>query len=176
MQPLHHIVLIILSNNPYSVGHDGFNNTGIQKMNPGSISLFDVKRSKAVSDHFFNMCLTEGKDSAKSYKKFEVIATSFENEQFPWNNCVSSSVDNTNAMVGRNNSVASRFLDKNPACFVAGCPCHLAHIAASTANDAFSINVGVNVEDVCVDCYYWFDKSTKRKGKLTEYLEFCNQD
>ena len=61
-------------------------------------------------------------------------------------------------------------------CFVAGCPCHLAHIAASTANDAFSINVGVSVEDVCVDCYCWFDKSAKRKGKLTQYFEFCNQD
>ena len=71
-------------------------------------------------------------------------------------------------MVGRNNSVASHFLEKKKhVCFVAGCLCHLAHIAGSTANDAFSINVGVNVEDVCVDCYYWFDKNTKRKGKLT---------
>ena len=65
---------------------------------------------------------------------------------------------------------------KTPACFVAGCPCNLAHIAASTANDAFSINVGVSVEDVCVDCCNWFDKNAKRKGKLTQYLEFCNQD
>ena len=26
-----------------------------------------------------------------------------------------------------------------------------------------------------IDLYYWFDKSVKRKGKLREYFEFCNQ-
>ena len=72
--------------------------------------------------------------------------------------------------------MAFRFLEKNPATFIAGCPCHLAHIAASHANESFSNFVNLSVEDVCVDCYYWFDKSTKRKGKLTEYFEFCNQE
>lgn len=65
---------------------------------------------------------------------------------------------------------------KNPEIFIAGCPCHLAHIAASHANDAFSDVLGLNVEDVCVDCFYWFDKSSKRKGKLLEYFEFGNQE
>ena len=27
-----------------------------------------------------------------------------------------------------------------------------------------------------VDLFYWFDKSSKRKGKLKEYHEFCNQE
>ena len=76
--------------------------------------MFDVKRSKPVRDHYFNMCLTEGEDSAKSYKISEAIEASFEKEIMLWNNCVALSVDNTNAMVGRNNSVASRFLEKNP--------------------------------------------------------------
>ena len=26
--------------------------------------------------------------------------------------------------------------------------------------------IGLNVEDVIVDVFYWFDKSTNRKGKL----------
>ena len=56
---------------PYSVGHDGSNDAGIQKMNLVSIRVFRVKRSKTVRDHFFNMCLTEGEESAKSYKLFE---------------------------------------------------------------------------------------------------------
>ena len=78
-------------------------------------------------------------------------------------------------MVGKCNSVGSRFLEKNPNVFIGGCPSHLAHIPASNANDAFSKCIGLNVEDVCVDCYYWFDKSTKRKGKLLEYFDFCDQ-
>ena len=27
-----------------------------------------------------------------------------------------------------------------------------------------------------MDAFYWFDKSTKCKGKLVEYFEFCDQD
>ena len=79
-------------------------------------------------------------------------------------------------MVGKQNSVASRFLQKNPNIFIGGCPCHLGHITASHANDAFSTAISTNVEDVCVDCFYWFDKSTKRKGKLAEYFECCDQE
>ena len=79
-------------------------------------------------------------------------------------------------MIGRNDSVASRFLEKNPEMFIADCPCHLSHIAASHANNAFSNVLGLNVEDFYVDCFYWFEKSSKRKGKLLEYFEFCNQE
>ena len=73
------------------------------------------------------MCLTEGEDAAKAATIFAVIEESFEADNMPWHNCVSLSVDNTNAMIGVRNSVASRFLNKNPELCVAGCPCHLAH-------------------------------------------------
>ena len=79
-------------------------------------------------------------------------------------------------MVDKKNSSASRFREKNESIFIGGCSCHLAHIAASNGNDAFSNYVGLNVEDVMVDLYYWVEKSAKRKGKLKEYFEFCNQD
>ena len=172
----HNYVVEHCKTHAYSVGHDGSNDSGVKKMNPVSIRIFDINRSKVVTDHFFDMCITEGEDCCKAYKIFESIEQSFEEDDMPWSNCVSLSVDNTNSMIGKNNSVASRFLEKNPATFIAGCPCHLAHIAASHANESFSSYVDLSVEDVCVDCYYWFDKSTKRKGKLTEYFEFCNQE
>ena len=79
-------------------------------------------------------------------------------------------------MVGKKNSSASRFRGKNESIFIGGCPCPLAHIAGSNGNDAFSNYIGLNVEDVMVDLYCWFEKSAKRKGKLKEYFEFCNQD
>ena len=37
----------------------------------------------------------------------------------------------------------------------------------------FSKIAGVNFEDLVIDLYYWFGKSTKRKGVLAEYMEFC---
>ena len=88
----------------------------------------------------------------------------------------SLSVDNSNAMVGKRNSVGSRFLEKNPNVFIGDCPCHLAHIAAANVNDAFSKCIRLNVEDGCVDCCYWFDRSTKRKGKLLKYFDFWDQE
>jgi hypothetical protein len=38
---------------PYSVGTDGSNDTGIAKMNPVSIRIFDIDKSKTVTNHFF---------------------------------------------------------------------------------------------------------------------------
>ena len=32
------------------------------------------------------------------------------------------------------------------------------------------------MEDFCIDLFYYFDKSTKRKGVLREYYEFCDQE
>ena len=172
----HKYIIEHCQTHPYSVGTDGSNDTGVAKMNPVSIRLFDINRSKTVTNHFFDMCLTKGEDGAKAYKIFEAIEETFTRDSMLWTNCVSLSIDNTNTMIGANNSVASRFLEMNPELFVAGCPCHLAHIAASHANDAFSDILGINVEDICIDCFYWFSKSSKRKGKLLEYFELCNQD
>ena len=98
-------------------------------------------------------------------------------DEIPWSQAVSLSVDNTNSMIGAHNSFASRCKAKNPDIYLLGCPCHLAHIAASNANDAFTeVQAGINVEDLLIDLYYWFDKSTKRKGVLVEYMELCDQE
>ena len=43
-----------------------------------------------------------------------------------------------------------------------------AHIAVSNANDAFAEMAGVNIEDLLIDLFYWFEKSTK-KELLVEY-------
>ena len=113
--------------------------------------------------------MTKEEDAGKASNFFEAIEESFEADEIPWNNCASLSIDNTNAMIGKQNSVASRFLQKNPNIFIGGCPCHLAHITAIHANDTFSTAISTKVEDVCVDCFYWFDKNTKRKEKLGQY-------
>ena len=100
----HNYIVEHCKTHAYSVGHDGSNDTGVAKMNPVSIRIFYINRSKVVTDHFFNMCITEGEDCCKAFKIFESIDKCF---NMPWSNCVSLSVDNTNSMVGRHNSVAS---------------------------------------------------------------------
>ena len=50
------------------------------------------------------------------------------------------------------------------------------HNTASAASSAFSSATGFDVEDMMVDRFSWFDYSTKRKNKLAEYAEFCDQE
>ena len=70
--------------------------------------------------------------------------------------------------LGKGTLLVSRFKDNHS--------CHLAHIAASHANDAFSEVLGLSVENLCIDIFCWFDKSSKQKGKLNEYSQFCDQE
>ena len=109
----------------------------------------------------------------KAYAIFDAIHSKFDEDSIPWLNAVSLSVDNTNAMIGARNTVVSRCKDKNPNIFIAGCPCHL---VASEANDAFSEVTSMNIESIVIDLFYWFDKSSKRKGKLAKYFDFYDQE
>ena len=35
---------------------------------------------------------------------------------------------------------------------------------------------GFSVEDLVIDTYYWFDKSTKRKATMGDFCTFCDVD
>ena len=122
------------------------------------------------------MCVTTGRDAGKAEEIFNVVEDKFAVDSIPWINAVSLSNDNTNSMIGRNNSFSSRCKQRNPDIFVSGCACHLCHIAANIAHDAFADETGVNIEDLQIDLCYWFERSTKRKGILVEHMEFCGQE
>ena len=76
--------------------------------------------------------------------------------------------------MGCNNSIKTRVLEKNPNSFIAGCNCHLSHLAAAKGADASSCVTGFDIEDHEVDIYYYFSKRTKRKGVLLEFLDFVD--
>ena len=50
------------------------------------------------------------------------------------------------------------------------------HIAASNGHDSFAKVIGENIEDLHIDLYYRFERSTKRKGVLLEYMELCGHE
>ena len=128
MRPHCHETLVEhCKSHPFSLGTDGSNDNGLLKMNPVTIRLFDIARSKKVTSHFYDICTTSGEDYGKAYAIFDAIHEKFDAESIPWDNAISLSVDNTNAMIGAHNSIASRCKEKNPNIFIAGCPCHLAH-------------------------------------------------
>lgn len=92
---------------PYSVGTDGSNDTMVEKMNLVSIRIFDINRSKTVTNHFFDMYLTEGEHGAKAFKIFDAIEEKFTKDSMLCSNRVSLSIDNTYTMIGIRDSVAS---------------------------------------------------------------------
>ena len=57
-----------------------------------------------------------------------------------------------------------------------GCPCHIIQNTAHKGSAGFTCNTKLDVEDFCVDIFYYFDKSTKRKNALQVYVEFCDQE
>jgi len=50
----------------------------------------------------------------------------------------------------------------------------MVHNTAIKAAGAFELVTDFDVEDMMVDLYYWFDKSTKRKNGLVEFCDFCD--
>lgn len=85
----------------------------------------------------------------------------------PWGNLLALGTDNANVMVGAENGVFGHMKRKCPQLHLAGCPCHLLHRAAEKACKAMPFNV----DEVLVDTYYYFDKSSKRQEGLEQFQE-----
>ena len=158
---------------PYSLSVDASNDTGLSKMNPLTVRIFDISQ-KIVAQKFLDLCLTRGVDSSKPAEIFDAIQNSLERYGIPWDNCIAFGVDNTNSNIGAKNSIKSRVTALNPSIYFVGCPCHIVHNAAQQATEVLGEMSGVDIEGCCVDHYYWFDKSTKRKGQLEQYSTFCD--
>ena len=190
--------------NPFSLAVDGSSNSDVEKMNPPTVRIFDVNRG-SVCPQFLDMCMSSSPTAQGIFAKMEEAMTT---HNIPWTNCVGLSVDNTSVNMGCRNSIKTRVLDKNPANYIMGCPCHIVHNTAGKAADAFeevkfmfktalkdkTPNVfgqyvfvakkqthffflqisKFSVDDLVIDIFYWFDKSTKRKADLVEFCSFCD--
>ena len=163
----------VMKSDPYSLHTDGSNDVSLDKMNPVTVRIFDINSGK-VESRFLDMCATKGTDSATAAAIFNKIDEVVMSCNISWSNCVGFGVDNTSVNVGIRNSIYTRVIQKNPACYFMGCPCHLMHNVACRASSAFSAVSGFDIEDMCVDVYHYFDKSTKRKSTLVQFAQFCD--
>ena len=154
----------------------GSSDTGLKKLNAVAVNTFDVNRSKKVECKFYETCVTTGEHSGKAENISFPIDSTMTNDGVDWNNLVSTGLDNTNSDMGIRNSIKSRNLQKISDVFVAGCSCHLAHLAAGVGGQAYQGVTGFDMEDHQVDMYYFFKNSTRLKGILLEYLEFIGQE
>ena len=158
---------------PYSLMLDGSNDAGIEKMFPVTVRVFDVN-FKRVMTKFFDINVIEGWDASTAESMFQSVDDLLATNSIEWDCCMAIGLDNTNVNIGDHNSIKSRAQEKNENIIISGCPCHILHNAAGKAGAEFALVTGFDVEDHCVDNYYWFDKSSKRKSILKEYYEFCD--
>ena len=123
---------------------------------------------------FYDMCVTTDEYCGIGEVLFQAINNNFIRDSIDWQNVKPVGLDNTNVNMVCNNSIKTRVLEKNPNSFIAGCNCHLSHLAAAKGADAFSSVTGFDIEDHKVDIYYYFSKSTKRNGVLLKFLGFVD--
>ena len=122
---------------------------------------------------FFVMNLMEGRVVSTAAETFSSL---FIKHCIFWDFVTSLGVDNANANIGEHNSLKSRVLKKNHNIFFAGCPCHYFDNAACKSGSTFATVTGFDIEDHCIDLFYWFSKSSKRKSILKGYYKFCNSE
>ena len=144
---------------------DSSNDSGLEKVNPVTIRLFDLSWNNIVT-HFLDMCTStsgtvEGIFTVIDNKMKELLQSAN-----PCVLCTSVSVDNTSVNIGVRDSLKTRVTKCNPAIFFNGCPWHILHNAAQKAAESFAGRCGFNVEELVIDLYYRSEKSTKRKNEL----------
>ena len=139
-------------------------------MNVACALIFDGKCSKQVEFNFFDMCSTTGENASTADTLFQSIQDALNQDDVSWYNCVS--IENCNTNIGAKNSIKTRISAKDKCCFIAGCSCHLAHLAAGKGDKACTNISTFNIEDYQVDLHYYFKGSTRRKGILAECVDF----
>lgn len=130
------VLIAQMKNNPFALAVDGSNDSGLQKMNPLTVRIFDINRSR-VCTRFLDMCLRTGTAAGTATKIFDAMDEAFQSRDIPWANCIGLSVDNTSVNMGKHNSIRSQALQRNTSLYIMGCPCHIVHNTAQKVGQAF---------------------------------------
>ncbi|XP_034091651.1 uncharacterized protein LOC117559094 isoform X1 [Gymnodraco acuticeps] len=151
--------------NPFTLVTDGSNDTGLEKMNPLTVRIFDTNK---VVHRFLDMCTTSGRSCGTAEVIYTKINDTLQENDIPWRNCVGLSIDNAPVNTAARNSISARMLKENGSIYIHGCPCHIIHNTAKHAGQKFMEISGFDPEDLTVDVGYWFKGSTNRKGYLAD--------
>uniref|UniRef100_A0A6P7FRN4 E3 SUMO-protein ligase KIAA1586-like n=1 Tax=Diabrotica virgifera virgifera TaxID=50390 RepID=A0A6P7FRN4_DIAVI len=114
----------------------------------------------------------EDRQQATAEQLFLSIKNSFMEFGIPPENVVGFASDGTNVMMGKHNSVASRFIENYPGIVIMKCICHSAHLCASEACKNFPRKT----EDLAKNIYTHFKNSSKRQHDFKQFQMFTNVD
>ena len=150
-----------ISLQPFTVSTDGSNDVGCHKLYPLVIRSVHPD-SLEVSSEILSIPICEGSSTGENI--FNLIDAEFKAHKIPWENCLALGADNAPVMVGKDKGVYGHMCRKNPSIFMAGCVCHLIHIAAEKGAACLPFDVS----QLLIDVYYYLDKSSKRQSFFKE--------
>ncbi len=100
-----------MKNSPFSIMIDGSNDSGMAKMYPITVRIYDVEFERVMTK-FFDINLIEGRSSGTAATIFEHVDAVFEKYEIHWNSVTGLGVDNTNVNIGEHDSIKSRVLER----------------------------------------------------------------
>jgi len=123
-----------MKKDPFALAIDGSNDSGVEKMNPLTVRLFD-NESGIVCTKLLDMCMSL---SSTAEAVFSKINEALSKRGISWQNCVGISLDNTSVNMGCHHSIRTRVQSANASIYIMGCPCHTVHNIAVKADGAFA--------------------------------------
>lgn len=117
-------------------------------------------------------CDVENSQGANAEHLYLSIVNSFAEYGVPPENVVGFASDGTNVMMGKRNSVASRFIEHYPGIVIMKCICHSAHLCASESCKMLP----KKCEDLARNIYNHFKNSSKRQHIFKQFQMFTNLD
>ena len=122
-----------IKKNPFSIAIDGSSDNDIEKTNALTVRILDVNCGN-VRTLFLDMCMSSSSTAEGIFSKMD---DAFTTHYISWDNCLGLGVDNTSVNMGCRNSIKTLVLERNPAIYIMGCPCHIVHNTALKAAQAF---------------------------------------
>ena len=106
---------------PFSLSIDGSNDTGLQKMNPITVKIYNYKENR-ISTQFLNMCTCTSSTADALYNVLDGKLTELLQSPNPWNMCTAVGFDNASINIGIRDSIKASVLLRNLAIYFRGCP------------------------------------------------------
>lgn len=155
-------IVSILQKQPFAVATDGSNDN--DKLYPIVVTYFNRETSMVENNV---LCMPELNGDATGRNIGNLIVENLNVRNIPLENCIALGCDNANVMIGKKNGVAAVLTEAHKEIIVMGCLCHLIDLATGRGINSLP----VSVDELLVDVFYYFKKSSKRKETLKALQE-----
>jgi len=140
---------------------------------------FYDEESCGIVSNFWELCqifsqhdAQGAEEGATAERLFNVVIQTFQKRNINIENIVGFGSDGCVTMMGKHNSVASRFIILCPNIFIMKCICHSLHLCASEACK----QLPRKTEDLARDIHNFMKSSSKSQAQIAQFQKFLDLD